>query len=463
MTTQRWLHVGIAALAGAASLFVGARLLLTPVTGDLLVLAAARQPDHLRASTAEVHDASGWHDLGRIRAHGVPKAPETSTLVQAAVPTGSYDAVRLAGKVVPGRIEVQKDVLTPVLVVVAAGHPQGVAYAGDQDVGLGLNELAGHFRVMPSFSLLDQFSRPFTNATIAGHDVLLAAFHTSCHETCPLYTGLFLQLRRQLPPSVLLVEATTDPQEDTPDVLRAYAGRLGASWSFVTGTPEALAAFWKPFDVELSSGDVHRSVLAIIDSHGYIRTYYLGTPDLGGKLPGSLRSQLDQDGLRLLGSRGDGWGTPQVVDALQTIGGLSAPSSGGEGQAPAFSLRTLDGRSVRLADYRGHSLLINFWASWCVPCRTEMPLIQRTASQHPKLVVLLVDERDDPVAAGAFVRELRIHATVLVDQDGGVGDRYRVSGLPTTVFVRPDGSIEGRYIGQTNESVLSSHIAVIGG
>ena len=157
-------------------------------------------------------------------------------------------------------------------------------------MGLGLNELAGHFRVMPSFSLQDQFSRPFTNATIAGHDVVLAAFHTSCHETCPLYTGLFLQLRRQLPPSVLLVEVTTDPQEDTPDVLRAYAGRLGAGWSFVTGSPETLAAFWKPFDVELSTGDVHRSVLAIIDSHGYVRTYYLGTPDVGGKLPGSLRS-----------------------------------------------------------------------------------------------------------------------------------------------------------------------------
>jgi hypothetical protein len=85
------------------------------------------------------------------------------------------------------------------------------------------------------------------------------------------------------------------------------------------------------------------------------------------------------------------------------------------------------------------------------------------AGQHPGLVVLLIDERDDPAAARGFVRELGIRAAVLVDQDGGVGDRYRVSGLPTTVFVRPDGSIEGRHIGQTNESVLSPHIAVIGG
>jgi cytochrome oxidase Cu insertion factor (SCO1/SenC/PrrC family) len=456
------MRIGTVVVVLAALLLIGARLLLAPVTGDLLVLASARQLDRVGASTIELRDAAGWHDLGSTHAHLVPKVPETATLLQAAVPIGSYDAIRLAGKVVSGRIEVQRDVLTPVLVVVASGRPRGAVYAGDQDVGLGLNELAGHFRTMPSFGLLDQFSRPFTNATIAGHDVVLAAFHTSCHETCPLYTGLFLQLRRRLPPPVLLVEATTDPQEDTPGVLRAYAGRVGASWTFVTGSPDAMAAFWKPFDVELSSGDVHRSELAIIDSHGYIRTYYLGTPDLGRTLPSSLRSQLDQDGQRLLGSHGDGWGTSQVVDALQTIGGLAAPSTGGEGAAPSFSLRTLTGRSVQLAEYRGRPLLINFWASWCVPCREEMPLIQRTASQHPGLVVLLVNERDDPGAARRFVQEVSIRSTVLLDQDGGVGDRYRISGLPTTVFVRPDGSIEGRYIGQTNESVLSSHIAAIG-
>ena len=243
------------ALIFPALLFVGARLLLAPVTGDLLVLASAREPNRLKASPLEIRDAAGWHDLSPTRGQAVPKAPETSTLVQAAVPIGSYDAIRLAGKVVSGRIEVRKDVLTPVLIAVASEQPQNTVYTENENVDLGLNELAGHFRAMPAFSLLDQFSRPFTNATIAGHDVVLAAFHTSCHETCPLYTGLFMQLRRQLPPSVLLVEATTNPQEDTPEVLRAYAGQLGASWTFVTGSPDAMAAFWKPFDVELSSGD----------------------------------------------------------------------------------------------------------------------------------------------------------------------------------------------------------------
>jgi len=58
---------------------------------------------------------------------------------------------------------------------------------------------------------------------------------------------------------VLLIEATIDPLTDTPDVLRAYAGGIGASWTFLTGDPAALINFWKPFDFELGSSDVHRS------------------------------------------------------------------------------------------------------------------------------------------------------------------------------------------------------------
>jgi len=310
--------------------------------------------------------------------------------------------------------------------------------------------------------LVDQFGRNFTNADIAGHDVLLAAFHTSCRETCPLVAGLFLQLRQRLPPSVLLVEVTTDPSEDTPSVLRDYAGRIGASWTFATADPQTLAAFWKPFDVVLSTSDVHRSTLALIDRHGYIRTYFLGAPDVGGTLPAPLDSQLSAAGRQLLSTHGNGWGDSQILDALQAVGGLASPSSSGGGPAPALTLDTLDGTRVSLADFRGRPVLINFWATYCAPCRREMPLIERTAAQHPRLVVLLIDERDSHQSASAFVNELQITSTVLFDGDGRVGDAYGISGLPTTFFIRTDGAIEGRYIGETNAGILGPHISAIG-
>lgn len=72
--------------------------------------------------------------------------------------------------------------------------------------------------------------------------------------------------------------------------------------------PGRHGAFWKPFDVEPSTGGVHRTVLSLIDAHGCVRTYFLGTPDVLGQPPQALKGQLNGEGLRLLQSRGDCWG-----------------------------------------------------------------------------------------------------------------------------------------------------------
>ena len=117
---------------------------------------------------------------------------------------------------------------------------------------------------------------------------------------------------------------------------------------------------------------------------------------------------------------------------------------------------------MSLSDLRGRPVLNDFWATYCVPCRVEMPLLQRTADQHPKLVLLLVDERDSNSAARSFISQLQIRSAVPLDTDGKVGDLYRITGLPTTIFLRTDQTIEGRYIGQTNEQILGPHIAAIG-
>ncbi len=461
---RRWVSTAAVAVTVAGLALIGGRLLFTPAQGNLLVLASLPKADRIVETTVDVHSAAGWKTLGSFSARNVPAAPETTTLLQSTAAVGPYDALRIGDAVLPVRFNVDQNALAPILIGVTAGRPIGQAvYAGSESVSLGLNQLSGQMKQLPTFALVDQFGRVFDNSSVAGHEVIVAAFHTTCHETCPLYTGLFLQLRRQLPASVLLVEATTDPGQDTPDVLRQYAGSIGASWTFLTGDPGALSAFWKPFDVELSSSDLHRSTLALVDSHGYIRSYYLGAPDVGGTLPTPLAELLNSEGQQLLGGHGDGWGQAQVIDSLNAIGRLAAQSPGGEGQAPDFTLTSLVGDKVSLSQYRGRPVLVNFWATYCVPCRVEMPLIQRIADLHPRLVVLLIDERDSTPAARGFVNDLRIRATVLQDSDGKAGDLYRIAGLPTTLFIRTDGSIEGRYLGQTNEQILSAHLSAIGG
>src|SRR5260370_9177080 len=118
---------------------------------------------------------------------------------------------------------------------------------------------------MPAFALADQAGRAFDNSAIAGKDVVIAAFHTTCHQTCPLYTALFEQLEKQkLPSNVLLAEVTPDPATDVPSVLASYAKSINASWTFATGTPDHLTQFWKPFAVALAPAHSPRSPLALL-------------------------------------------------------------------------------------------------------------------------------------------------------------------------------------------------------
>jgi len=307
--------------------------------GTLVVSVAARVPDHLSRAGLEVHAATGgWRRLGVVSGT-VPAAPRFLTVYQGPAPAGAYDALRLGGdaesidfRVVAGQVE-------PLLLAVSGGHlaTAGV-YAGNQAFSLGLNELSGQFLALPTFRLVDQDGHPFDNARIAGHELVLAPFLTACREACPIYAGLFLELRRELPSSVILAEVTVDPWDDTPAALRAYAQRVGVSWTLATGDPGALVDFWGRLGLQPTRGEMATGLLLVVDDHGFVRAREEGIPHLAASLPPSLADQLDAQGRQLLASGGDGWGAPQVVDAIQAIQRMATVSSPSEGEAPTFSL-----------------------------------------------------------------------------------------------------------------------------
>jgi cytochrome oxidase Cu insertion factor (SCO1/SenC/PrrC family) len=312
---------------------------------------------------------------------------------------------------------------------------------------------------MPTFSLVNQRGQPIDNTSIAGRDIVIAAFHTTCHETCPLYTALFLQLAKHLPSTAGLLEVTTDPAVDTPAALATYASQVGATWTLATGTPQQLDAFWKPFDVDLASGDTHTSTLVLVDRHGFVRLVYRGVPKVGNDIPGALVTELSSQGLYELGSGGDGWGSPDVLQALATIGGVEATTQPAGGTARMFRLAASDGTSVSLADYRGQPLVINFWASYCPPCKAEMPLLDQSVGPESGARLVLVDEGDSGSSTRAFLESLGIHRSALLDSDLTVGHSYGIFMLPMTVFVRADGTIDRRQVGQVDASVLAAELA----
>ncbi|MEA2657250.1 MAG: hypothetical protein QOI23_2615, partial [Chloroflexota bacterium] len=375
---------------------------------------------------------------------------------------GSYDGVRVGDDQATLPVVVTAGQVEPILLGLDAGRLlPGAAYAGNDQVNLGLGELSGKFVPMPSFSLQDQLGHPFDSNTTAGNDLVIVAFHTTCHQTCPLYTALFFQLKKQLPPGVLLAEVTTDPGTDTPAVLNAYGQGIGAGWTFATGSSEALSAFWKPFGVQLATGDSHVSTLALVDRHGFVRLVYRGVPDVGNDIAPSLVSTLGAEGLRELASHGDGWGAPSVLQSLLTITGPEQVAPGGGGSAPSFTLTATDGSRVALADLKGEPLVINFWASYCPPCKAEMPLLQRRVAASSKVRLVLINEGDSSQSALAFLNAIGIQVRSLLDSNLAVGRAYGVVPLPTTVFVRADGSIAGRQVGELDDRVLAAWLSTL--
>ena len=434
---------------------------LQPATGTLLVVGAGRSAGSIPTTSLQLHGSTGWTALGQV-AGVVPAAPAQRELLALPVAVGAYDGVRLGDDQAALPVVVTAGHVEPILIGIDAGRLiAGAAYAGNDQVNLGLGELSGKFVAMPAFALQDQLGRAFDSSTTSGKDLVIAAFHTTCHQTCPLYTALFFQLQKQLPPGVMLAEVTTDPATDTPAVLDGYGRGIGAGWTFATGSAASLTAFWKPFGVALATGDSHISTLALVDRHGYVRLVYRGVPDVGNDISPSLVTSLGVQGLQELASHGDGWGAPSVLQSLLTITGPEQVAPNGGGRAPSFSLESTDGRKVGLADLAGRPLVINFWASYCPPCRAEMPLLQRMVGALTTVRLVLVNEGDTSQGARDFLSSLGIQQAALLDSDLGVGRAYGVVPLPTTVFVRADGSIAGRQVGELDDRVLAAWLSTL--
>ena len=121
-----------------------------------------------------------------------------------------------------------------------------------------------------------------------------------------------------------------------------------------------------------------------------------------------------------------------------------------------------DGRQVTLASLAGKSAVINFWASYCPPCRAEMPLLQRLVGQRADIQLVLVDEGDSKQAARDFLGSLHLSQPALLDSDLSVGHAYGAVALPMTVFVHADGTIAARHLGQLDDAVLAAQLATLG-
>jgi protein SCO1/2 len=210
-------------------------------------------------------------------------------------------------------------------------------------------------RAVPSWvldiPLVDQHGATTSLSALRGKVVVLASFLTSCQETCPLTTGLFLQMQRSMQAAgvggeVVLVEASVDPDRDTPARLAAYERVTRADWAMLTGTPGNLAALWRYFGVfsqkvaegtppglDWQSGrpytyDVnHSDGFMVLDRSQHLRFLTGAAPDdRGHRLPGTLKAMLSGHGLRDLSSPGSpAWTASDGLQAISWVIGRTVP------------------------------------------------------------------------------------------------------------------------------------------
>ena len=145
-------------------------------------------------------------------------------------------------------------------------------------------------------------------------------------------------------------------------------------------------------------------------------------------------------------------GNPVAATGRPVVGSL----------APDFTLTDLDGNSVRLADFRGQAVFLNFWATWCPPCRAEMPDIEALHRKYRDrgVVVLGVDLRESESTVRTYLERGGYTWTFLIDTTGRVASAYRVSAIPTSFFIDREGVIRAVVIGGMTASTMEARLAL---
>lgn len=163
------------------------------------------------------------------------------------------------------------------------------------------------------------------------------------------------------------------------------------------------------------------------------------------------------------GALGLAWfASPDLAPDPEAAGSsVAAPVVGSP--APDFELETLDGSPVSLRGLRGRVVIVNFWATWCGPCRVEMPDLEARAVRFPdRLTVLGVNFDETPAEVAAFRDEVGVTFPLLLDPGAKVQRLYRVLGYPTTYFVDQDGIIRIQHIGLMTSDQIDGYLKEMG-
>ncbi len=363
-------------------------------------------------------------------------------------------------------------------------------------------------RPLPGLRLVAASGRPFSVRSWRGRWVILVPSMTLCHEGCPMTTAVLNEVqaavqRAGLAGRVVVATATVDPWRDTPSRLRDYARMSGASFEMLTGSQAEIRQLWRflgvayqrvpqghPPDVDWlthrpETFDVqHTDALFLIDPAGQERIADDGMPKIDGRLPAALQTLLNDQGRQNLAHPQFAWSATDVMDDLYYLMGRSIPAAAAPAVQPpspaaaraqlAGSPRALSalhaqaarllgsdaGLKQRLRSLRGYPVVINAWASWCGPCRTEFPLFAAASARYGRRVAFLgVNVNDIAGDARSFLAAHPVSYPSYTGSSNSLSWLAQVQGMPTTIFVGRTGRVAAVHTGQyQTEATLEDDI-----
>jgi cytochrome c biogenesis protein CcmG/thiol:disulfide interchange protein DsbE len=159
-----------------------------------------------------------------------------------------------------------------------------------------------------------------------------------------------------------------------------------------------------------------------------------------------------------------------AIGGVILFSGLRASSGARRVDPPAtgavmadFELEGLNRKKTRLSDLRGKPVVLNFWATWCPPCREEMPVLDRAARElKGKVTFVGVNYAEDVVTVQNYITDQKIDFPIWLDPNGAVSDLLYIDSYPNTFFIDQDGVLRAQHIGQLTEETLNKYLVALG-
>ncbi|MGB1008743.1 MAG: SCO family protein [Thiolinea sp.] len=316
------------------------------------------------------------------------------------------------------------------------------------------------------FSLTDHYGNTYQLAEQRGKAVVMFFGFTHCPSICPDSLVKMASVVKKLEEranQVSVVFITVDPERDTVEKLAQYVPFFGKQLLGLTGSKSRIDSVTKAYRaryelIKKSPGDPYYNVdhsadIYVLDRMGKVDTivpYGMPASHILQVVEGALNKPTgvlaDEDSKK----------AREIASAkLPTTGSLDAPTTDSISVDSAASehklaLPDLSGRQHQMTDYLGKTLVINFWATWCPPCRAELPALNRTwqALKDDDIAMLAVNVGEEKTAVTAFLRDFPIDFPVLLDEKGESMKRWKIKGMPTTVMLNPEGKLVYHVTGE---------------